>query len=110
VFRLPGVHSAADVPGIRLRYVVQSLDSKTWHDSPGIAIKTFGMLRPGGKEGVFKEVLFPLESAADAATVFRINLPGIRVNGVGLDPDESRDRSGNLYELLGFELSGDSRK
>jgi hypothetical protein len=102
IFMLAGIRGVADVPDIRLRYVARSLDERSWKEPGSLGVVAFHALRIGGTEGVFKEVYFPLESASDSRSGFRVNLPGIRVNGIGLDPEESRDRSRNLYELLGF--------
>lgn len=60
-------------------------------------------LSKGGREGVAKEIYFPLErNDGPTGPRYLINVNSILVNGALLDPLKEFDRSGNLYQQLGI--------
>ncbi len=60
-------------------------------------------LSKNGREGVLKEIVFPLEKQENSyVRRYLLRMMTVRVNGVFLDPWSRFDRSGNLYLQLGF--------
>jgi len=57
-------------------------------------------------KGVVKMVMFPMEKNPKGwGSPYLINIVAVKINGISaIDPTKQYSRSGNLYELLGFEI------
>jgi len=84
-----------DLLGVRRIYGVDRGDKTERF----IGVTVFSTLFPRGKDGIWKEVFFPLESRDDRNL---INAVAITVNGICFDPRGDLSRKAPLYESLGL--------
>lgn len=103
LFLFPAIEAAQTTRKARLSYIFTTfVDATTFFDG-AFCVELNAPLSKGGKEGVFKQVLFPLEkNTGPTGPRYLINVTSIRINGVLLDPAMEFDRSGNLYQQLGI--------
>jgi len=95
-FAFSGLSSADDFARLGLRRIFR-VNPK---EPPAfIGVTVFATLFPRGRDGIFKEVFFPLESRGASLL---INPSAITVNGILLDPAGEFQRQDPLYESLGL--------
>ena len=87
----------------RLGYLFTSYRDGAPFFEGGFSIVAMHTISPGGKEGIWKEVVFPMQKSGPAGPPYLIDPIGIKINGVVLATSSSEfSRSDDLWRLLGF--------
>jgi hypothetical protein len=87
----------------RLNYLFSAFPKGSIFFEGRLSVVLIAPLSKNGKEGIIKEIAFPLErNDISFQNRYLLNLISLKVNGILLDPAALHDRTGDLYQQLGF--------
>jgi len=86
----------------RLNYVFMAFQNPATFFDGIFCVELIAPLSEGGKEGVYKQIRFPLEkNTGPTGPRYLIQETAITVNGILIDLTGESNRTGNLYQQLG---------
>lgn len=103
IFLFKGIQEGETPRRARLSYCFIGFSDAAAFFDGALFVGLSAPLSMRGREGVFKEIFFPLErNNGPTGPKYLIDPAGIQVNGILLDPSRRYDRRNSLYDQLGF--------
>lgn len=103
LFLFSGTDPLQTVQKTRLNYTFRGFRNAATFFDGLFCVELIAPLSRGGKEGVYKQIRFPLKKNDDPlGPRYLIQESMITINGVILDLPKEFERTGNLYQQLGF--------
>lgn len=88
---------------IRISYLFSNFPSNKLIFDGKLSVVLIGTMSKKGKDGIMKEITFPLEKTSGFAQhKYLINLDATRINGAYIEPNYSEFRRGEMFQMLGF--------
>lgn len=108
LFSFDGIEESKTVTKGRLNYCFIAFSNPSTFFDGIFCVELTAPLTKGGKDGVFKQIRFPLRKKDNpSGPRFLIEESMISINGVTIDPTHEYERTGNLYQQFGFRSPGE---